>query len=529
MVASNQNTENKSPTVCILTAGRGSRMGKDLCINKALLPINGKAIISSIIEKFPIETKFIIGIGHKGKQVKDFLICAHPNTQFTFVNIQKLDGEGSGPGQSILECSEFLNKPFYFAACDIAWNDPIPLNITHSWMAVADPSPSEDLKNYCNVAVKNGFVTSFFDKETPSEKNTKIFTGLAFINEPEFFFEKLKHAVLVQSELQISAGLVGLKEKGIEAVDISWNDLGTWEKYRKEASKFESFDFSKSNEFLFFSQNNVIKFFDDTNIVKKRVEKSEINANVFPKINYTSDQFYSYPFVQGETLYEKFSLSNVERLIPWLEKNLWIKKIPENPLLANLCKDFYQIKTNDRIKQWKNKYPNFRECTYINSCKTPSLYEILNKLPWEILFKGITCFIHGDLQPDNILCTKNEFLLLDWRQDFAGNVEIGDLYYDLAKLRGGIILNYRLIKEGKFKYIEENDQCIFSLPTYDHQIDALEYLDNYIVQNNYNLQKVKLLNGLIFLNMAPLHAAPFDKLLWALAREHLAQELSHEY
>ena len=35
---------------------------------------------------------------------------------------------------------------------------------------------------------------------------------------------------------------------------------------------------------------------------------------------------------------------------------------------------------------------------------------------------------------------KNKFTLIDWRQDFAGETEFGDLNYDLAKLLGGIII-----------------------------------------------------------------------------------------
>ena len=36
----------------------------------------------------------------------------------------------------------------------------------------------------------------------------------------------------------------------------------------------------------------------------------------------------------------------------------------------------------------------------------------------------------------------NKFILIDWREDFGENVEYGDLYYDIAKLYGGMILNY---------------------------------------------------------------------------------------
>ena len=57
--------------ICILTAGKGSRIGS-LCknINKALLPIDHKAIISQIIEKFDKDTPNQIesGLGDESDQ-----------------------------------------------------------------------------------------------------------------------------------------------------------------------------------------------------------------------------------------------------------------------------------------------------------------------------------------------------------------------------------------------------------------------------------------------------------------------------
>jgi len=53
------------PTVCILTAGKGTRMGAlGLKLNKALHPIGGKAIISRITEKLRI-----------GKSIRPRLRC----------------------------------------------------------------------------------------------------------------------------------------------------------------------------------------------------------------------------------------------------------------------------------------------------------------------------------------------------------------------------------------------------------------------------------------------------------------------
>ena len=87
-------------------------------INKALLPLNNKAIISHIIEKFSKKDSFVIGLGYKGEQVKSYLKTAHPDKKFEFVNIKNFDGKGSGPGLSLLQCKDLLNEPFYYMPCE---------------------------------------------------------------------------------------------------------------------------------------------------------------------------------------------------------------------------------------------------------------------------------------------------------------------------------------------------------------------------------------------------------------------------
>ena len=95
----------KVSTVCILTAGQGSRMGNlGQKLNKALHTIDGKAIISHIIDKFPKETEFVIGVGFLGEQVRQYLQIAHENNKIIFVDVDNFLGPGSGPGYSLLCC-----------------------------------------------------------------------------------------------------------------------------------------------------------------------------------------------------------------------------------------------------------------------------------------------------------------------------------------------------------------------------------------------------------------------------------------
>ena len=105
--------------ICILAAGKGTRMGEyGEKINKSLLPIRNKAIISHIIDSFLDSDEFVIALGYRGYQVKEYLSMAHPERKFQYVDVENFENEGSGPGLSLLCCKNYLNEPFYYMPCD---------------------------------------------------------------------------------------------------------------------------------------------------------------------------------------------------------------------------------------------------------------------------------------------------------------------------------------------------------------------------------------------------------------------------
>ena len=188
--------------------------------------------------------------------------------------------------------------------------------------------------------------------------------------------------------------------------------------------------------------------------------------------------------------------------------------------MYRLCNSFYKEKTEARLIQFNLKYPSKNKIFYINDKAVPTADELLRQLNWDELNSGSSYFIHGDLQPDNIIFDRDEniFTLLDWRQDFAGRIDLGDIYYDFAKLWGGLYLNYDQIKVNNFSYIETLDSCRFQFPSHPFMLENQSLLESYVKEKGYSVKKIKLLVGIIYLNMSPLHHAPFDKMLHALGR-----------
>ena len=99
--------------VVIPTAGIGSRLlGQTQNINKSLISVSNKPVISHIIESFPQNVEFIIALGHKGNLVKDYINLTYPSRTFYFVKIFPYKGKGSGLGLSLISCRKYLNEPF---------------------------------------------------------------------------------------------------------------------------------------------------------------------------------------------------------------------------------------------------------------------------------------------------------------------------------------------------------------------------------------------------------------------------------
>jgi hypothetical protein len=100
---------------------------------------------------------------------------------------------------------------------------------------------------------------------------------------------------------------------------------------------------------------------------------------------------------------------------------------------------------------------------------------------------------------------------------------LGDLYYDLAKLNGGLYLPYNLIKMNAFNCYQNAPESIiisYYLSARMKQVRAIwrEWCES----KGYDIKKIELLTTLIYLNMAPLHKAPFDELLFNLSKVRFA-------
>lgn len=517
------------PPVCILTAGKGSRMGDTgKVFNKATFPLGDQAVISRLMAQFPQGTEFVIGLGYKGEQVRNYVELAHPNTKVSFVEVDNWDGEGSGPGYSLLCCKEHLQRPFFFLPADTLFNvDWATTPLDRNWMGVAQV-PAETSPRWCNVKLdEGGRVVDIKDKQYC--EGYHAFNGLLFVHDHEAFWQALASPELVGGEHQISNGSNGLVNgPGMHGVVMDWTDIGTEQNYRKEMEKHAEFDFSKTNEAMYFVDGSAVKFFANEQIAADRVAKAALNPAVFPKIDAHKGGFYRYGFVPGETLYKYNTPQLFARFLEWMQTDVWQAQDVPQARMRELCMKFYKDKTLSRLMDFDKKYPDYTPPKTVNGQPVRPLNTLLAEMPWESLCDGVPVFFHGDLQFDNIIYNpdQDKFVLLDWRQDFGGEVAFGDLYYDLGKLYGGLILNYDYIKKNLFFYDRDGDDVTVDFATRYLCRQYRAILEKFIAEKNMDATKVRLMVAVIYLNMSPLHHAPFDLALHALGTMLLDQVLS---
>ena len=514
--------------VLIPSAGLGSRLG-DLSknINKSLVTIGDKPSISYIIEKFPKNVEIVIAVGYKAKSLKEFLGLAYPERAITIVEVDNFEGPGSGLGYSILKCKEHLQMPFIFCS-----NDTIVLeNIPEPFINWIGYDEIYDNSKYRSLNIKDGNVVDINEKNYKSE--CPAYIGLSGIFNYKEFWGKMERDINYGSiSIGESHGFKSLFNLGVVPIRFTWYDTGSKEGLNKARTYFQNNErniLPKNDESIWFIEDKVIKFSLDEEFIKQRVKRMDIiKSPLFPQILSYGDNMYCYRYVVGKTLSKCITVPLFEKLLTELD-NYWHKKeINEEKKKEFIDKtlDFYKTKTYKRLDDYYIKYGYEDREDIINSVQVPKLNDLLAKINWEELSQGVISRYHGDLHFENILLAENNnFILLDWRQNFAGIVEYGDLYYDLAKLLHGLIVSHEIVYKDLY-FINDDGDIYVDIYRNNLYIECEKVFWDFVKKNGYDDKRVKILTALIYLNIACLHHYPYSKFLFFFGKYMLNNVLN---
>lgn len=513
---------NTSKQIVIACAGLGTRMQEiNTDIHKGLLPFENKPILWHLVFSLPIHCEIIILLGHKGDLIRDFLLLSFPEKRFQFIEVLDYSSSDSGTAISLLFAEPYVISDFWYVPCDGIFLEGLSKILENSPMEdtiyVAPLKSVTTPSEYTIINIEDGAAESIYfkPKEIEDYDSCTVFTGLMYIKDSNDFFKRLK--VFENREFVTSL------PRGILCRQVyDWIDLGSPKEFIRNTSKSSKFDFSKPHEFTYILPERIIKYFADSEEASKKLIKPSMIPNAYPSEVKHKGQFLSYRKVGGVTLYHVINPDIFLHLLEWLSETLWMQS---SESIQGDLEAFYIGKTKNRIDQINQKLPYDFESNYNLFGKvqiTPR--SILNKIDWNVIRQhSVTVNIHGDLQFDNILIESDgSFRLIDWRTTFGSQNLLGDLYYDLAKLLGGIHMNYLKIKEGDFDFSFSDGLIEYSIPSVAEPSVLENLLFDFAKAHYLNIDKINYLVAIIYLNMAPMHNRPFSDLLFFHAMKLLS-------
>ena len=124
------------------------------------------------------------------------------------------------------------------------------------------------------------------------------------------------------------------------------------------------------------------------------------------------------------------------------------------------------------------------------------------------------CLIHGDLYFSNILydSEKRNFKLIDPRGKWGQGIA-GDIKYDIAKIRHSIVGGFDTITNGLYSANHQGlNKIEYNVFVSKKNQTIRNELDN-IIERNWNVDEIKMIEGLLFISMLPLHSDNLERQL----------------
>lgn len=513
----------------ILTAGKAESSLTQIFgdVPTGVIPVNGKPIIFYIIEnliKNKISTIYI-AVDYEEELVKK-LVDKFFSRKIKIVYI-KVDGTKL-PGNSLLKVLKIIGKGRVLlnladTYCELNADMLIPKDF------IVTSNNFVKAKMWCMVQLdKNRNVMSFIDKHDNNIKG-EVVIGIYGLKTIELLTSKFDD----NYDCQISELLEYYnKYSKIAALCTDkWLDFGHIDKY--QISKKRLIESRVFNE---------LKFDDTLGVVTKRSRSKKkflkeiawqfnIPNNLkifFPRIieydiegdePFITMEYYSYQTVAEIWLYAEFKDDVMKTIVDKLIRILTLFYNEKRKVKKIDYDKIYRLKTLERIEVLLKEQPTFRNIfNYDELLINGSLYKNWNKIS-DRIFKLCnklyddthSCLIHGDFCFSNILYDINSGVvrLIDPRGvwDENGN---GDIKYDVAKLRHSLQGGYDFIVNDLFFLNKNNNTINYELLGGEKYHDTISYFDNKISEL-FEINQIKLIEGLLFLSMLPLHSNSLDR------------------
>lgn len=523
----------ESYKVVIPCAGTGSRIAPYTnAVNKALVTLGDIPAIVRIILQFPRDIELVIPLGYKANHIRQVLDTFFADRTITYVDIDLYEGPRSGLGYTLNKVKHLLQCPFVFCPNDslIKFDDfnPDP-NLAGNWLGIYKKSVGDEIPvdQYRTVSFANDIMVNINPKGI---YNPNIYTGLCGVMDYEEFWEKMSD--FESTIVGESFGLKTLKQVKVFTFQMWW-DTGNLQSIKRAKLYFKDQEnniLEKENEAIWFYDNRVIKFHTDTQFILDRLSRTkEINSFLIPEILGQSENLFWYKKIEGKVFSKVINNEKTINLLDYAHRFMWSRT--RNLNLEEdkdaLC-EFYKEKTLHRVKGYFTKFEKDDFPVSINGLFCPKVSHLMDSIDWDEFFEdSIIAEFHGDFHSENILYSDENFKFIDWRQDFGElGIKYGDVYYDLSKFLHGLIVSHEVInKDGYSINYAGKEKVFINLDQKFSNVQSIDVFYEWCKQKNYNIDRIKLITALIYLNICSLHHHPYSDLLFLLGKFMLTQTL----
>ena len=516
--------------VLILSAGKIENELEKIFGNipSGLIPLNGKPVIFRIIDKLLDEgfRKISITVGYKKEIIQEIISKQYKKKiELEFISTEF----DKPPGNSIKTAMNYCPEEKLLI---ILGDTLIENNLTelvdkeNSFVLISQKFDNPE--NWCVITQKDQKINEIFDKEKNLVKNDGHFVlvGGYFFNDAELLRQILED-IDKEKKLEISSIIKKYKNENDVTVELSeqWHDVGHLENYFStkqfllKARYFNSLEFDDLAKIVTKKSKNKEKLINEINWYKKipkeisklvpKILDSDVSDNPYIKLEYIK-----YPTLADIWLYSNFSSDFWVKIIDDLFEIIHEFNRYYEDVTIQEYNSIYFEKTIQRIDELIKSNDLFKEIFHenfilINGKKFKNWPVIKDEIKLKINGlhkKEDNCLIHGDLCFSNILYdSKNKnFKLIDPRGKWGQGIS-GDIKYDIAKIRHSVVGGFDMITNGLYSatYDEKNGVKFDIYEPKNYQV-ICQKLDSQIKQN-WNLDEIKMIEGLLFISMLPLH------------------------
>lgn len=488
--------------LCVLAAGRGTRMADAINIAKPLIPLENKPVIDYCIYQYAQQfDELIVVLGKRHKYVERFLKAYYENVNITFVYVDNY-AKGAGPGASLLAAKKHLKgHDFACVPCDSFYSTPM----TYQGDVIRTvPRASIDWMAGCYDEINGEIFSGVFEVSAKTSKS--FFKELARTN---------RRCRIDDIETKIANILKSMHAvfKVVEEEFTSWYDCGNPTAYEVAKSELELdlISIPKKNEIIYSPSGYntpFIKYINQATKVKDLVERAKILSGCIASIHQIDPCFFT---IESKLYTIEQSYTRSEKIFELLD-NI-VHSVPSNGVIdtpfINDCFLMYKDKTLERTKNLSQVFSTVEDMKSINGVPQLPINTIVQSIDWlKVVNEAVPSGFHGDFQPANILVTKdNSVTTIDHRDRFGSSLYIGDRYYDLSKFLHALVLRSDRAKNCSY-YTPEDDELEIVLRSAEGDASPLFMLfdlQDYIKDNGLDFHRTEFLSILHYLNICSLY------------------------